>query len=397
MKLTNRVVAALALETSVSEHIVWDDDISGLGLRLRAGGSRNWVFQYKIGPKHRRMTLGALSAVPLVKARELAGDLYAKVRLGQDPAAVKAVSKSRASETFEPIGRRFLAHKKKSLSASYYDDMERHLLVNAKALHGLSIAGIKRRDIAELLSTIRENHSDSTANHARASLSGFFTWTMKEGLTDANPVIATDRTEAVKRDRVLSDTELREIWAALNDDGYGDIVRLLMLTGQRRDEFGDVRWSEIDFNKSLIVLHPSRTKNKLEHVVPMSDRVKAILKKRPRVKDRDLVFGLGNGGFSGWSKSKERLDERILEARGKKAKPMPAWRIHDIRRTVATGMHEIGIQPHIVEAVLNHISGHKAGVAGIYNRATYLPEKTDALNRWAAHLLGVVEPKAAAA
>jgi integrase len=115
----------------------------------------------------------------------------------------------------------------------------------------------------------------------------------------------------------------------------------------------------------LIVFPPARTKNKLEHVMPMSNPVKAILEKRNRIAGRDLLFGLGNGGFSGWSKSKERIDERIMEACGKKEKPMPAWRLHDIRRTVATGMAEIGIQPHIVEAVLNHISGHKAGVAGI--------------------------------
>src|SRR5215467_5952870 len=163
MKFTNRTVAALTLNTSESERIVWDDDIPGLGLRMRAGGSRNWVFQYKIGAKHRRMTLGALSAVPLVKARELAGDLYAQVRLGQDPAAVKAVNQSRAAETFEPIARRFLAHKKKTASPNYYLDMERHLLVNAKPLHGLSVTGIQRRDIAELLSSLRERHSDITA------------------------------------------------------------------------------------------------------------------------------------------------------------------------------------------------------------------------------------------
>jgi integrase len=409
MKLTNRVVAALSLDTSESERIVWDDDISGLGLRLRAGGSRNWVFQYKIGAKHRRMTLGALSAVPLVKARELAGDLYAKVRLGEDPAAVKAVSRSRASETFEPIARRFLAHKKKSLSPNYYGDMERHLLVNAKTLHGLSVAGIKRRDIAELLSTIREGHSDITANHVRASLSGFFTWTMKEGLLgdeSANPVTYTNKSETVARDRVLSWAELREVWDALEDNDHGDVVRLLMLTAQRREEIGALdRVKEVDFDANLITFPPARTKNKLEHEVPMSDPVQAILKKRKRIAGRDLVFGIGKGGFSGWSKAKEQLDQRILKARqeafGKKAQPLPYWRLHDIRRSVDTHMNdELGIEPHVVEAILNHISGAKsgkAGVAGVYNKAKYRKQKTAALTKWATHLLTVVEGKAAAA
>jgi integrase len=394
MKLTNRTVAGLTLDTSESERIVWDDDIPGLGLRMRAGGSRNWVFQYKIGAKHRRMTLGALSAVPLIKARELAGDLYAQVRLGQDPAAIKAVNKSRAAETCEPIARRFLAQKKKTASSSYYLDMERHLLVNAKPLHGLSVTGIQRRDIADLLSSLRERHSDITADHVRASLSGFFTWAMKEGLVETNPTTGTNRTPAKARDRVLSSEELRTIWAALRDDTCGDLVRLLMLTGQRCDEFGSLCHSEIDFNKSLIVLPPGRTKNKLEHVLPMSDAVATILKGRKRIVGRDLVFGTGKGGYSGWSTAKKDLDGRLLEARrktfGRKAQPMPAWRLHDIRRSVATGMAVIGILPHVIEAVLNHISGHKAGVAGIYNRATYLPEKTAALNTWATHLMTVV-------
>jgi integrase len=407
VKLTNRVVEALARDKVDSERIVWDEDLPGLGLRMRAGGSRNWVFQYKIGAKHRRMTLGALSAVPLVTAREIAGDLHAKVRLGKDPAAVKAVSRQRAAETFEPVAKRFLAHKKRSVKPRYYVEIDRHLLVNAKPLHGLAVAGITRRDIAELLSSLRENHSDNVGNQVRASLSNFFTWAMKEGLLGdeaANPVTYTNKTETAARDRVLTWAELREVWAGLQDDGYGDIVRLLMLTGQRREEFGGVRWSEIDFDKSLITFPPARTKNGLEHDVPMSDRVRAILEKRSRIVGRDLVFGTGKGGFSGWSKSKERLDHRIMEARkkafGKRAQLMPAWRLHDIRRSVDTHMNELGIEPHIVEAILNHVSGPKSGkegVAGVYNKARYVTQKTDALKRWAAHLLAVFEGKAVAA
>ena len=407
MKLTNRVVEALARDKVDSERIVWCDDLPGLGLRMRAGGSRNWVFQYKLGAKHRRMTLGALSAVPLVTAREIAGDLHAKVRLGEDPAAVRAVNKSRASETFKAIAERFLAHKKKTVKPRYYVEIDRHLLVNAKPLHGLAVAGITRRDIAELLLSVRVSRSDNVGNQVRASLSNFFTWAMKEGLLGdeaANPVIYTNKTETAGRDRVLTWAELREVWAALQGDGYGDIVHLLMLTGQRREEFGAIRWSEIDFDKSLITFPPARTKNGLEHNVPISDRVRAILKKRSRIVGRDLVFGTGKGGFSGWSKSKERLDHRIMEARkkafGKKAQPMPSWRLHDIRRSVDTHMNELGIEPHIVEAILNHVSGAKSGkegVAGIYNRARYLTQKIDALNRWAAHLIGVVEGKADAA
>jgi integrase len=376
MKLTERTVAALALTKDESERIVFDDEIPGLGLRLRAGGSRNWIFQYKVGAKHRRMTIGVVSAVPVAKAKEQAVRLHAQVKLGIDPAAAKAESRVRARETFEPIAMRFLAWQKDRLKPRTYVEVERHLLVKAKPLHGLAIAGIKRRDIAELLSAMA-----SVANHVRASLSALFAWAMREGLVEANPVIGTNRAAAVSRDRVLSEAELRDVWAALRDDAYGAIVRLLMLTGQRRDEIGALRWSEVDLDKGAITLLPGRTKNKQEHVIPIAEPVHAILKARHRIVGRDLVFGEGNGGFSGWSKSKERLDARIQIA---------PWRLHDIRRSVATGMAEIGVQPHIIEAVLNHVSGHKAGVAGVYNRATYLPEKTAALARWADHLPAVV-------
>jgi integrase len=394
MKFTAKIVEALALKKGETERIEWDDEIKGFGIRMRAGGSRNWVFQYKIGDKHRRMTIGAVSAVTVSKAREHAGTLHAKVKLGDDPAAAKAEGRLRAPETFQPTATRFLMRQKARLKPRTYAEVERHLLTNAKSLHSLSIAGIQRRDIAELLSTIE---SPSVANHVRASLSAMFAWAMREGLAGANPVMGTNRAEAVTRDRVLSDAELRAIWAALGDDAYGDIVRMLMFTGQRREEIGGLCWSEIDLDAGIITLPPARTKNKREHAVPLSDQVQNILKGRKRIAGRDLVFGGGEGGFSGWSKAKENLDKRLLEAHrkasGKKAPAMPDWRLHDARRSVATGMAGIGILPHVIEAVLNHVSGHKAGVAGVYNRATYLPEKTAALTRWADHLQSIVTGK----
>jgi integrase len=185
---------------------------------------------------------------------------------------------------------------------------------------------------------------------------------------------------------VLTDGELAELWAALGNDQFSDIVRLLILTGQRREEIGGLLWSEIDFDRALIALPPERTKNKRQHELPLSTQASAILQRQSRRKGRDFVFGLGNGGFSGWSDCKARLDNAILIKRGHKAKPMPHWCLHDLRRTVATGTAELGVQPHIIEAVLNHVSGHKAGVAGIYNRARYVGEMRDGLQRWAEHV-----------
>jgi integrase len=150
-----------------------------------------------------------------------------------------------------------------------------------------------------------------------------------------------------------------------------------------------------------VILPKERVKNKRAHVVPLAPMAKDILKTRARSVDRDLVFGAGTGGFSGWSKAKLQLDAAILanrrkaaeEAGGKreKVKPIEPWVLHDLRRTAATLMAEIGVQPHVIEAILNHVSGHKAGVAGIYNRNPYEAEKATALARWAEHVASLVE------
>jgi integrase len=175
----------------------------------------------------------------------------------------------------------------------------------------------------------------------------------------------------------LTSDEIAIVWRALASDDFGDIVRLLLLTGQRREEIGGLLWREVDLDAGKITLSPHRVKNGRAHIVPLSAPALAVIEARRR-NGRDYVFGRGEGGFSGWSRCKERLDRRIGH--------LPSFVLHDIRRSVATGMGDLGIQPHVVEAVLNHISGHKAGVAGIYNRNTYEFEKRAALERWANHV-----------
>ena len=187
----------------------------------------------------------------------------------------------------------------------------------------------------------------------------------------------------------MSDKELKQVWAALPDSDYGAIVKLLILTGQRASEISDLRWDEIDFESGLISLPPTRTKNKRRHIIPMSSLVRTILEARPQ-NGREYVFGVGQKrGFTGWSRAKANLDVAAIPRR--EAVKIPSWRIHDVRRSVATGMAEIGIQPWIIESVLNHISGFKGGIAGTYNKATHEAEKAQALGRWAAHVAAIVK------
>lgn|SRR6266516_4661813 len=384
MKFTTRSIAALTLPAGKADHLAFDDDVPGLGIRLREGGSRVWVFQYRVGPKQRRMALGSVAAIPLAKARELAGDLQAKIRLGGDPAAEKTQSRARAAETFAAVLPRFLAGQRVRLRNASYREVERHLLVQGKSFHPLPITSIDRRAIAIRLGAIAEASGPTAANRARTSLSTFFSWLIREGVLDANPVNDTNVQAERSRDRVLSEFELAAIWNNLTGHDYADVVRLLMLTGQRPGEIGGLLWSEV--LDEQIILPAERTKNKRLHTVPLSDLARAILAKRERT--RDLVFGFGQGGFNGWHKAKEALEVRIAKQTGR---PLASWIHHDIRRSVATHMAEIGVAPHIIEAVLNHVSGHKAGVAGIYNRSTYDREKRIALDLWAEHLLATVE------
>jgi integrase len=382
MRLTVRNTAGLKLTAGKLDHIEFDDAIPGFGLRIRDGGSKTWIFQYKLGTKQRRLVLGKATALSADDARKIAEKLHAKTKLGEDPAGERHTARANASETFGAAVELFLAHQKARLRPRSYPDLERHLTVHSKALHGLQLAKITRRDIATCITAVAQNSGMVTGNRVRTSLSSLFSWAMQQGMAEANPVIGTARNQETPRARVLEPAELRVIWNALGADDFGAILKLLALTGQRAGEIAGLSWSEVKDDR--IVLPGERTKNHRPHTVPLSGAARAILAAQPRRPGRDLVFGSGAGPFSGWSNSKTRLDVRIEETAGK----LPHWTPHDFRRTAATMMAEIGIQPHVIEAILNHVSGHKSGVAGVYNRAA---EKRTALDLWAEHLTGIIE------
>jgi integrase len=385
MKLTKPNIERLTLARGKSEAIFFDDDMPGFGLRLREGGSRTFIVQYALGGRQRRMTIGAAKILDPKKARQTAGNLLAKVRLGHDPAADRAEARVRASdELLGDVVGRFLARQEGRLRPRSYVDAKRYLEQYSKPLHSLHLARINRATVAARLGKIADEHGPVSADRARAALSSFFTWAIGEGLCDMNPVIGTNKhfDGAKSRDRVLADRELALIWRALPDSDYGEIVKLLILTGQRREEIGALQWSEVDLEEPVITLPPARTKNCRPHEVPLSKLALEILKSRPARAGRDSIFGRrprsGNdrqSGFQGWSKSKAALDKQAT---------ISPWRLHDVRRTVATRMAELGVQPHVIEAVL--ISGHKAGVAGVYNRSSYAAEKRAALELWGKHV-----------
>jgi integrase len=404
MKLTTATVPKIKLPAGKSEAIIFDDDIPGFGLRLRAQGSRTLIFQYKFAGQQHRLNYGKAEALNFPEVRKLALQHYARVKRGENPAADKAEAHRQASETFKSCLDQYLEALRKRLRPRSFKEIERHLAKHAKALHHTPLSNISRRDVATVIVTLTNVAGGPTANRVRSSISAFFTWAMARGLAETNPIIGTEKNEEKSRERVLTPTELRLIWNALDDDRHGACIKLLALTGQRLNEIGGLRWSEI--HDDQIILPGERTKNARPHVIPLSEAAAAIITQQP--KHSDFIFGNGERGFTNWSRGKQRLDERIKEANG--GEPLAHWTPHDLRRSFATyaggGLveHELKklpvaerelaggleIQPHVVEAVLNHYSGSKAGVAGVYNRSTYAREKKACLDLWADRLIAIV-------
>ncbi|MFG1184323.1 tyrosine-type recombinase/integrase [Xanthobacter aminoxidans] len=407
MRFTKPTVAGLQLPAGKSEALFWDDDLPGFGIRLRVGGSRTWVFQYKLGTKQRRITIGRADVIELNQAKKAATEIHAKVKLGGDPQGAKATARVSASRTLGSVIESYLEAYEPTVRASTFRNARLHLRTHLKPLHGMALDKIGHGDISARLTVLRREIGTSTGDHTRVALSGLYGWAISEGLVNDNPVMRTRSSRLVKakagesptggRARTLSAEELGEVWRACLDDDFGRIVRLLILTLQRREEIAALSWDEVDLTKGIISLPPARTKNGREHLVPISTAAAQILAGVEHRDERDFLFGEGKGSFSGFSKAKRMLEDRVHKARLKAdptAKPMPHWTLHDLRRTGATMMNEspplgLGMQPHIVEAILNHVSGTRAGVAGIYNRALYLAEKTAALEAWGEHVIKI--------
>jgi integrase len=234
----------------------------------------------------------------------------------------------------------------------------------------------------------RPGASDSRAKALAAALGKLFSWASRRRRVATNPCVGVHRPKAPpERDRVLTEAELRHLWKACDAIGwpFGPCVKLMMLTGARRSEAAGLRWDELSGDLSTWTLPRERTKNKRPHVVPLAPMAREVLASAPRIDGSQLVFTTnGTTPISGWSKLKARLDAAMGAG---------SWRLHDVRRSVVTGMVELGVLPHVVEMVVNHVSGHKSGVAGVYNKSELKAERRAALERWALHLAGVVAGK----
>jgi integrase len=393
--LNRATVARLALPRGKSDQIVFDGDLPGFGFRMRADTDRvrrSWVVQYKVKNRTRRIKLGDYPTINADEARKEARKKLAKVTLGHDPQAEKGEERRTASRTLRSVAAEYLEMKELAVGEGAYRAsslrVTRLYLTGQRyfgPLHGMAITDVQLADVARCLNTITRNSGPATSGRARAALSALCSWAMRQGYATANPVIGTVLPDTrPSRDRVLTDIELAAVWRSAGDDDFGKIIRLLILTACRRDEIGGLRWSEV-LDDNTIKLPKERTKNKHEHTLPLTPLALEIINSVPQRDGRDHLFGDRSvKGFASWQEPKDRLDARL----GKIA----PWRLHDLRRSVATWMAEHGnVEPHIIEAILNHYSGHRSGVAGVYNRATYARPIRAALSLWDDHLRSLIE------
>jgi integrase len=390
MKLTKNSVAALGLDGK-TDAIFFDDEVPGFGIRLRlaAGGkvARSWIVQWKKSGSTNRIRIGSAGVLDVKAARDQARKILGRVALGEDPSADRRDRREKDLLTFRSQAAEFLAAKKTELAESSFGECTRYLTGPKYfgPLHSKPLDSIALRDVAARIVTIQRECGDGAAARARGTLSNFFGWAMRMGLATANPCIGSINPEVTERDRVLSFEEIARVWAACADDDYGKIVRLLILLGARREEIGGIAFSELNLDapQPTWTLPKERSKNGKAHTLPLMPMALAIVRSVPRRVTRDQLFGTSAAeGFTSWGKGKAALDRRC---------GVENWRLHDTRRSTATGMADIGIAPHIVEQILNHRSGHKAGIAGIYNRSSYEREVRPALARWEDHLRTLVD------
>lgn len=378
-KLTTKMIDALPLSKG-KRYEVRDTVLPGLHIRVSATGGKVWNLATRIEGRMRRIKLGAYPVISLSDARQRAQGILRDIALGK---YAESAPGSPEMPTLGEIIPQFIDRHAKRHTKDWKGTQS--VLMRMKKLHGKPIDQIKRADVVReleaMIADIEETGGKGTrANRGLAAIKKLYSWCIDQGIVEISPVAALKPLiKEVARDRWLSDDEIKSFWRGCETEGYPfeQFGKLLLLTGQRLREISGMRWSELDFEKGTLTLKGSRTKNGTLHVLPLPPPAIAILKAMPRFLDSDYVFTTtGRTPISGFGRFKRRLDVFV----GMDAED---WRFHDLRRTAATNMAIMGIQPHIIEAVLNHKTGIVSGVAAVYNRYAYVDEKREALERWA--------------
>ncbi|HEV7909653.1 MAG TPA: integrase arm-type DNA-binding domain-containing protein [Methylocella sp.] len=385
MKLTLNRVDSLKCPEGKRDVLVFDDEQRGLGVRVTAGGGKTYLAQYSWHGQKRRIPLGSCSALSLAKARKAACGIMGDVAKGIDPAAERKNAKAREALTLAALLSDWQALHLASKRPRYAAEAVRAVRNAFPRYLDLPAADLGRATIVKTLDAMARKGSAAMAARTAAYGKAAYGWAVKRGAIPANPFVNLPVASPARRERVLSDDELAAIWRATDGPGpFNGIVRMLILTGQRREEVAGMTWAELSDDLSTWIIPASRAKNGATHIVPVSAPAQDLLRNVPRFVE--LAFPGLRGTFNGFSKAKAALDARS---------GVTDWRLHDLRRTAATGLQRLGVRLEVTEQVLNHVSGSRAGIVGVYQRHDFAVEKRAALDAWGAHVLAVVEGRAA--
>lgn len=370
--------------------VLWDSSVTGFAVRCQVA-AKIYAVKYRAGDRQRWHTIGKHGA-PWTpeKARTQSKRILGAVADGGDPAVDRDERKS-AGTLAEAVDRFKALHVAKLRSSAEVESLfDRFILPK---LGASAIGDIRRRDVAELLDDVESKAGPRAADKTLAAVRSFFNWHARRDGDFVSPIVpgmARTRPKERERDRVLGNDEIRLIWPLLEQTRppvFGALLRVLLLTGQRRDEVAGMRWDELDTAGRLWTIPAERYKSKHPHVVPLTPQVWAVVAAQLRF--GDFVFTTrGDVPFSGYSKAKAALDSaiaaRLAERDGDGAKPLPRWTLHDLRRTAKTLMTRHGVGNFLADRVLGHVI---SGVSRVYDRHDYLAEKRHALEV----LAGVVE------
>jgi integrase len=384
IRLTKSAIDALpALRSDV---VYWDAGIPGFGVKVTPTGRKVFLVLYRMGgagSKLRKYTIGPYGRVTLHQARLAAQRVFAARLEGRDPAGEKREAKRRVvADRVEELLETFITQRlSQNRSGGEIARLLRREL--GKAWSGRSVHEISKRDVVEVISAIEQRGAPVAANKTLKSIKTFLRWCVGRAILDQSPAEGVPLpAKEVARDRMLDDPELAQVILAARKIGgpYGGIVELLALTGQRREEVAQLRWEELDLAQRVWGLPKSRTKNGKAHVVHLSEQSMAVLTRADR--RGPLVFSRGgNKPFQEFSRAKLQLDQ---------LSGVSGWRLHDLRRTCVSGMARLGIAPHVADKILNHQAGTISGVAAVYQRHEFLPERKEAVERWGAYLAQIV-------
>jgi integrase len=387
--ITHRFVESAQPKAARTEYP--DAGCPGLYLIVQPSGTRSWAFRFRHNGVNGKKTLGSAGeeGLSLAAARAAAAAHRHRLERGDGVTAVTSVTgeSGRGYDKIETAAAAFLelhAYRKTRPSTAWATERVFNRIV-LPAWRGRTIDSIRKRDVIDLVENVAGSDRGYLANRTLATLSKFFNWLVARDVLAFSPVTGIEKPHKEEvRERTLSDAELRALWLACEGDGpFGQALRILMLTGARRNEVSQMRWSEIDEDGTW-TLPSERSKNRRPHKVALSQQVQAIVAAIPRIADCDFVFSAdGKKPVTGWDKAKVRISAKAGIA-------SESWRLHDLRRSCASGMQRLGVSVPVIEKALNHISGTFRGIVGVYQTHDYADEIRIALQKWSDHVERIV-------